>query len=89
MNDVGLLRRKANLDSRIIIEGDRLFQEFKGALTENYVVNMLTMINNYVPNYHTFGRYEIDFVFQKNNQIIPVEVKSGKTKNNTSLTKYN
>ena len=35
-NDVGLLRKKTDLDSKIIIEGNKLFQEFKGALTENY-----------------------------------------------------
>ena len=44
MNDIGLLRRMSNLDSRIVIEGDRLFEEFKGAFTENYVLNMLCII---------------------------------------------
>ena len=41
LNDVGLLRKKTNLSSRVIIEGDTLFQEFKGALTENYVLQTL------------------------------------------------
>lgn len=89
LNDVGLLRRMANLDSRIVIEGNRLFEEFKGSLTENFVLNMLNIINNDVPNYFTFDRNEIDFVIQTKNQIIPVEVKSGKVTNNNSLTKYN
>lgn len=89
MNDVGLLRRMANLDSRIVVEGDRLFEEFKGAFTENYVLNMLNIIFDITPNYFTFDRYEIDFVIQHKNKIIPIEVKSNKSVNNTSLTRYN
>ena len=89
MNDVGLLRRMANLDSRIVVEGNKLFEEFKGALTENFVLNMLNAEYENVPNYFTFDRYEIDFVIQNKNKIIPIEVKSGKTTNNSSLTKYN
>ena len=89
MNDVGLLRRMANLDSRIIVEGDKLFEEFKGALTENYVLNMLNNIFDVVPNYYTYDRHEIDFVIQNKNKIIPIEVKSNKSTNNVSLTRYN
>ena len=89
MNDVGLLRRMANIDSRIIIEGNRLFEEFKGAFTENYVLNVLTQICENVPNYFTFDRNAIDFVIQTKNKIIPIEVKSNKSTNNISLTKYN
>lgn len=89
MNDIGLLRKMANLDSRIVIEGNKLFEEFKGAFTENYVLNMLNAIYNHVPNYFTFDRNEIDFVIQYKNEIIPIEVKSGKITNHTSLTRYN
>lgn len=89
MNDVGLLRKMANLDSRIVIEGNKLFEEFKGSLTENYVLNMLNIVYDSVPNYFNFDRNEIDFMIQNKNKIIPIEVKSGKSVNNTSLTKYN
>ncbi len=89
MNDVGLLRRMANLDSKIVIEGNRLFEEFKGSLTENYVLNTLNMIYENVPNYFTFDRNEIDFIIQTKNKIIPIEVKSNKSTRNISLTKYN
>ena len=89
MNDVGLLRKMSNLDSRIVIEGNKLFEEFKGAFTENYVLNMLCSTLDIVPNYFTFNRNEINFVIQCKNKIIPIEVKSNKTTNNTSLTKYN
>lgn len=89
MNDVGLLRRISNLDSKIILEGNKLFEEFKGSFTENYVITSLNYLFNESPNYYTFDRNEIDFVIQKDNEIIPIEVKSGKSTNNNSLTKYN
>ena len=89
MNDVGLLRKMANLDSKIVIEGDRLFEEFKGAFTENYVLTMLNYVFDEVPNYFTFDRNEIDFVIQYKNKIIPIEVKSNKSTKNISLSKYN
>lgn len=89
MNDVGLLRRMANLDSKIVVEGNKLFEEFKGALTENYVLNALNTVYENIPNYFTFDRHEIDFVIQTKNEIIPIEVKSGKSTSNISLTKYN
>lgn len=89
MSDVGLLRRKANLDSKIIIEGNRLFEEFKGALTENFVLNMLQYKLEEKPNYYTFDRHEIDFIIQEKNEIIPIEVKSSENINNASLTRFN
>ncbi len=89
MNDVGLLRRMSNLDSKIILEGNKLFEEFKGSFTENYVANTLNYLLEESPNYYTFDRNEIDFVIQINNEIIPIEVKSDKSTNHNSLTKYN
>ena len=89
INDIGLLRRMSNLDSRIVAEGDRLFEEFKGAFTENFVLNMLCYIFDMVPNYYTFDRHEIDFIIQHKNKVIPIEVKSNKATNNISLTRYN
>lgn len=89
LNDVGLLRKKTDLDSKVIVEGDKLFQEFKGALTENYVLQSLFAIG-LNPYYFTFdNRYEIDFLIQYKNEIIPIEVKSGETTNNASLKVYN
>ena len=89
MSDIGLLRRKANLDSRIVIEGNKLFEEFKGALTENFILNMLLFKYEEKPNYYTFDRHEIDYILQQRNEIIPVEVKSSENINNASLTKFN
>ncbi len=89
MLDVGLLRKKANLDSKIVIEGNKLFEVFKGALTENYILNVLISLENQMPNYYVFDRNEIDFVIQRRNEIIPIEVKSSDNSNNNSLTSFN
>ena len=89
LNDVGLLRRMSNLDSSIILEGNKLFEEFKGSFTENYVANVLSYLQDESSYYYTFDRYEIDFVIQKKNKIIPIEVKSNKSTKHNSLSKYN
>lgn len=89
MLDVGLLRRMSDLDSKIISEGNKLFEEFKGSFTENYVANVLNYLLENSPNYYTFDRNEIDFVIQRKNNIIPIEVKSNKSTNHNSLTKFN
>ena len=89
MLDVGLLRTMANLKSSVILDGNKLLEEFKGAFSENYVANTLNYLFNNSPNYYTFDRNEIDFVIQVKNKIIPIEVKSNKSTNHNSLTKYN
>lgn len=88
LSDVGLLRRMTNLDGGIIANGNRLFEEFKGSLTENYVLEQLTTVYDSI-NYFTFDNYEIDYLIQTKNEIIPIEVKSGTSNNNVSLNKYN
>ena len=65
------------------------YSRFKGAFTENYVLNTLCNIFDEVPNYYTFDRHEIDFVIQYKNKIIPIEVKANQSINNVSLTRYN
>jgi len=75
INDVGLLGAMSNLDAHSIIEGNRIFQEFKGSLSEQYVFQQLQIKNPYYWSAeHSNG--EIDFIIQKNDQIIPIEVKA-------------
>ncbi len=75
INDVGLLGAMSNLDAHSIIEGNRIFQEFKGSLSEQYVFQQLQIKNLYYWSAeHSNG--EIDFIIQKNDQIIPIEVKA-------------
>ena len=89
VNDVGLLRKMTDLDSKVVIEGNRIFEEFKGALTENYILQML-LSTGLKANYFTFdNKYEIDFIIQYKNNIIPIEVKSSENINSISLKHYN
>lgn len=85
----GLLGKMAGLDSSIVLEGDKLFEEFKGALTENFILTMLYATLGKTINYYTFERNEIDFIIQRKNKIIPIEVKAGTNISNISLTKFN
>ena len=88
--DVGLLRRLSLLSTEAFKEGNRLFTEFKGALSENYILQALTGQIEAPPRYWATDspRYEVDFVIQRNNDIIPVEVKSEGNILSTSLKKY-
>ena len=85
----GLLGKMAGLDSSIVLDGDKLFEEFKGALTENFILTMLYATLGKNINYYTFERNEIDFIIQRKNKIIPIEVKAGTNISNISLTKFN
>ena len=90
LNDIGLLKSMTNLSSRIIIEGNRIFEEFKGALTEIYVLQMLISSGIIKPNYFIFdNKYEIDYLIQYENEIIPIEVKSSENISSVSFKNYN
>jgi predicted AAA+ superfamily ATPase len=88
--DVGLLRRLSALDPSAYGEGWRLFTEFKGALAENYILQSLTASYESRLRYWTTYNpaYEVDFVLQHKNDVIPVEVKSGKDSKGKGLAVY-
>lgn len=87
--DVGLLRRMSRLDPVIIAEGNRLFSEFKGALTENFVLEGLLQQFEETPRYWKSGNMaKVDFLIQHKNNIVPVEVKSDENVRSKSLTFY-
>lgn len=90
MLDVGLLRRMALLAPSAFGEGNRLFVEFKGALSENYILQALKQQFEATPRYWSVDnpRYEVDFIIQRENDIFPVEVKSDTNITSTSLKKY-
>ena len=87
--DVGLLRRLAQLAPTAFGEGNRLFTEFKGALTENYVLQTLIPQFEVVPRYWSQNNppYEVDFLIQRENDIFPIEVKSDTNISSKSLKK--
>jgi predicted AAA+ superfamily ATPase len=87
--DVGLLRRFANLDPSIVINGHSLYTEFKGSLTENYVLQSLLTQTDQIPRYWASeNTAELDFILPYKNEIIPIEVKSGENIKSKSLAVY-
>ena len=78
-NDLGLLCAMSKLNAKTLIKGNKVFEEYKGALTEQYVFQQLILNEEYSINYYPFenGRYELDFIIQnENDELIPIEVKA-------------
>lgn len=86
--DVGLLGAMVGLTAKTIIYGDALFQEFKGALAENYVACELAHQDFGLYYWTSNGQAELDFVIQNNDVIYPLEVKSGESSMKKSLLTY-
>ena len=78
MLDVGLLLAMADPDASVIIDGNRIFAEFKGALTEQYVLQQMIAELGVEPYYYTTANStgEIDFMLQGDLDCIPIEVKA-------------
>ena len=76
--DTGLLGAMSELDMNSILEGNDIFTEFKGALTEQFVLQQLISDTSYTPYYFSGEKstYETDFLIQKNKGIVPIEVKA-------------
>lgn len=90
-NDVGLLGAMAELSPRTIAMGNQLFEEFKGAMTEQFVLQQRINAEKTTIYYHTFdkSKYEIDFLIQNEaDLIIPIEVKAGTNTKATSFQHY-
>ena len=88
--DVGLLGCMAGLHQRTLLDGNELFVEFKGALTEQYVCQQLKAIQTLDVYYYTNdrGSCEVDFVVDTGKLIIPVEVKAEVNLRAKSLKTY-
>lgn len=88
--DVGLLGCLAGLGQRVLLDGNSLFSEFKGALTEQYVCQQFKILDNLGVYYYTNSRgsCEIDFILDTGEQIIPVEVKAEVNLKAKSLKTY-
>ena len=76
--DVGLMGAMGDIDVRTLLEGNMIFEEFKGALTEQYVLQQLASIRDFVIYYWSAERStaEIDFLIQYSGEVIPIEVKA-------------
>ena len=88
--DVGLLAAQSYLDPTVLLEGNRLFTEFKGALTEQYVLQQLLVLQNNPVFYWATekGTAEVDFVLQQGQDITPIEVKAEENLKAKSLKVY-
>ena len=89
--DVGLLSRLSELDVEDVLLGNKLFVEFKGALTENYVCQEFSAMDDFKFDYYTNERSksEIDFIAKIGKGIVPIEVKAEINLQAKSLTVYN
>ncbi len=77
MNDVGLLTMKSGMSQQTVLSSGIIDNTFLGAIAENYVAQAFTA-NHYNLYYWTSGGIaEIDYIMQKGEEIIPVEVKAG------------
>jgi predicted AAA+ superfamily ATPase len=88
--DVGLLAAMGNIEAQTLLEGNAIFTEFKGALTEQYVFQQLNSANDFVIYYWSAERSsaEIDFMVQYNSLIVPIEVKAEENLQAKSLKVY-
>lgn len=88
--DIGLLSTQSHLDKSVLLEGSRIFSEFKGALTEQYVLQQL-IANQENPIFYWAnekGLAEVDFILQQKQAIIPIEVKAEENLKAKSLKVY-
>jgi len=84
--DTGLLKQMAGIDnSAILLKSD---YQFKGPLTENYVLQQLRGQFDVEPRYYSDKNGEIDFVLQYGTEIIPIEAKGGEDKSAPSFKRY-
>lgn len=88
--DVGLLRCLSGVSPKVILEGSRIFEEFKGALTEQYVCQELQLFRRLHSNYYwtSSSEAEVDFLISDGMEIFPMECKAGLTMNAKSLKVY-
>ncbi len=88
--DVGLLGAMSGLDVKTLIDGNEIFTQYKGALTEQYVLQQLLYCDDIVVKYWSAGSgvAEVDFVIQFAGDITPIEVKAEENLKAKSLKSY-
>jgi len=88
--DVGLLAAMGDLDAGTLIDGNAIFEEFKGALTEQFVMQQLKSIPD-IPTYYWSAEKanaELDFVIQYGGRVLPIEVKAAENLQAKSLKSF-
>ncbi len=89
MSDVGILRKLSKLPYEVVLDATPHFREFKGSMTENYVLCELVQSVDDTAYYWSSGNTaEVDFIMQSGADIVPIEVKSEKNVKARSLAEY-
>lgn len=89
MSDIGLLRKMAGVPVQALYEKNPLYTHFKGALTENYVLQELICFKREMPYYWKSGNMaEVDFIIREGMDIVPIEVKAESNTRAKSLSEY-
>jgi predicted AAA+ superfamily ATPase len=86
--DIGLLGAMSHLSAKSLLHENELFQEFRGALVENYVAQELVHSNYPLFYWTSEGKAELDFIVEQDDFIYPLEVKSGNSSKKKSLRVY-
>ena len=90
LHDIGLLGALSGLQSSVLLEGTGIFEEFKGALIEQYVLQQIVAKRDTTPLYWApeSGSAEIDFALEHSGAVVPIEVKAGTNMKTKSLRSY-
>lgn len=90
VNDVGILSAMCDLDAKTLLEGSSIFEEFKGSLTEQFILTQLVSELGLNPKYYSAERStgEIDFLVQIMGIVVPIEVKATENLRAKSLAAY-
>jgi predicted AAA+ superfamily ATPase len=90
LHDVGLLGALSGLEASVLLQGSGIFEEFKGALAEQYVLQQIVAARNSVPMYWApeNGKAELDFAIERSGALVPIEVKAEENLQSKSLRSY-
>lgn len=89
MADIGILRKLSKLPYEVVLDATPNYKEFKGSLTENYVLCELVKSVDETLYYWSSGNTaEVDFILQSASEIVPIEVKSERNVKARSLAEY-
>jgi predicted AAA+ superfamily ATPase len=90
LHDVGVLGALSRLDAALLLQGAGIFEEFKGALTEQYVLQQIVAARNEAPMYWAAeqAKAEVDFAIERADTLVPIEVKAAENLRSQSLRSY-
>lgn len=88
MSDIGLLRAKSKVSVNTILEETDLYVRYKGAFAENYVLNELKSLGKEPFFWRSGNTAEVDFIYEEESEIVPVEVKAADNKQAKSYRQF-